>query len=143
MTIIDTESGVVLSDTSDIATSDTPTLGLRYLELKAAIVELYDAKNAVEDTIMQRMRQGGTTALLEGGVEINVKQDTPSYRVDELLPLKELLPEVYDEIVLPVPATVKVDGRKIRSWRGKSNAVETIAANAQKDGKQSLEVKVR
>ncbi len=141
MNIVNTDTGEMLTDTSSIAATDTPTLGQRYLETKAAVKALYVAQNAVEDTIMQRMQEGGTTAILEGGVEINIKEGTPKYRVGELLPLSEELPEVYEEIVVPVPATVKVDGRKMRTWRNKNQRVDEVAAAAQEAGKLSLEVK--
>ena len=141
MNIVNSDTGEHLTNTDSIVDTDTPTLGLRYLELKAARSALYKATNAVEDTIMDRMRQGGATAILEGGVEINIKDGTPKYRVDELLPLKESHPEVYEQIVLPVPASLKVDGRKMRTWRSKIEAVDEIAATAQEAGTQTLEVK--
>ena len=141
MKLINSDTGEMLTETAGISTTDTPTLGLRYLELKEARSVLYKALNAIEDTIMQRMEEGGTTAILEGGVEISIKEGTPKYRVDDLLSLSEELPEVYEEIVVAVPATVKVDGRKIRSWRAKSERVDAVASAAQETSKLTLEIK--
>jgi hypothetical protein len=141
MKLINSDTGEMLTETAGISTTDTPTLGLRYLELKEARSVLYKALNAIEDTIMQRMEEGGTTAILEGGVEISIKEGTPKYRVDDLLSLSEELPEVYEEIVVAVPATVKVDGRKIRSWRAKSERVDAVASAAQEASKLTLEIK--
>ena len=142
MSIINTDTGEVLVDEDlDYRAMDTPALGMRYLDLKEAATAVAKARNAVEDTIMQRMEEGGTTAILEGGVEISIKEGTPKYRVDDLLSLSEELPEVYEEIVVAVPATVKVDGRKIRSWRAKSERVDAVASAAQETSKLTLEIK--